>query len=210
MNPDQDFFTRFTHVMFEGRSYLNLIYLLLMLPLGIIYFTLVVTGISLSLSLLIILIGIFIGFIFILLMRGISGIHLAYASALLGFELPPKQEKSPTQTTFFEKMKEVFTDAKTYTGLVYMFIELPLGIIYFTFVVTFLSISVSFTLSPIFWIVQEETDLYLGDNWLWYMEFDETILLSLVGIVIFFATLHIGKLLAKVEAFLCKNLLVRL
>ena len=38
MNSDQDFFTRFTHIAFEGRSYLNLLYLLLMMPLGIIYY----------------------------------------------------------------------------------------------------------------------------------------------------------------------------
>ncbi len=209
MNSDQDFFTRFTHIAFEGRSYLNLIYLLLMLPLGIIYFTLVITGISLSLSLLIILIGVLIGFVFILLVRGISGVHLVFASTLLGFELPPKQKESPTQLSFTDNLKKVFTDPKTYTSLVYMFIELPLGIIYFTFVVTFVSLSVSFTLSPFFWILQEETDLYLGDNWIWYLEFDETILVSLVGIVLFFITLHLGKLLTKVERFLCENLLVR-
>lgn len=211
MDKNQDFLYRFTHVALEGRTYLNLIYLILMLPLGIIYFTIFVTAVSLSLSLLILIIGIFIAFVFVLFVRAISGIHLRFASAMLGFEQPDKKEILDNNKGFIDRLKFFFTDGKTYSSLIYMFIELPLGIIYFTLIITFLSISISFSLSPILWIIEEETGIFINSShWVWRLDFDETILLMLVGIGLFLVTLHLGNLLAKVEEFLCKNLLLRL
>ena len=211
METNQDFLNRFFGVALQGRTYLNLLYLFIMFPLGIIYFTVVVTGFSISIGLLILVIGIFIALLFLILVRGISMLHLHYASSLLGFELPPKVERVTASKGFFDHLKKILSDGKTYTSMVYMFLELPLGIIYFTLIITFLSVSVTFTFSPILWILNDEGIVFLsGDDWLWNEDFGNTVFLSLVGIVLFFGTLHLGNLLAKVEEFLCKNLLVRI
>jgi len=211
MNSEQDPFYRFISVASDGRTYLNLIYLVLMLPLGIIYFTIVVTGFSLSLGLILVIIGIVVAVLFLVLVRGISFVHLSFASALLGFELPPEDEPQATTDGLLEKLKRILTDAKTYTSMIYMLIELPLGIIYFTLIITFLSISVSFSVTPILWLLAEEESWAIWDNdWLWQVNFGETLLLMLGGVCLFFVTLHLGNLLAKVEQFLCKNLLTRL
>ena len=211
MDTKRDFLHDFFNVALQGRTYLNLLYLLIMFPLGIIYFTLVVTGLSISISLLILIIGILIAALFLLLARGVSSLHLLFASALLGFDLPPKVETSPTNKGFFDYLKRILSEGKTYTGMVYMFLELPLGIIYFTLIITFLSVSISFAFSPLLWILNDEGIIYLsGDNWIWNEDFGNTIFLSLAGIVLFFGTLHLGNLLAKVEEFLCKNLLMRI
>jgi hypothetical protein len=209
METNQDFLHRFFGVVLQGRTYLNILYLLIMLPLGIIYFTIVITGFSLSISLLIIIIGVFIAFLFLILIRGISTLHLHYASALLGFELSSKSKARTTGKDFLDRLKNILTDSKTYTSMIYMFLELPLGIIYFTIIITLLSVSAGFIVSPVLWILQEEGEIYIsGDEWLWSSDFGDTIFLMLVGIVLFFGTLHLGNLLAKVEEFLCKNLLV--
>lgn len=210
METNPDLLRRFFGVVLQGRTYLNILYLLIMLPLGIIYFTVVVTGFSISISLLTIIIGIVIAFLFLILVRGISTLHLHYASSLLGFELPSKVETATPGKGFFDHLKNILSDGKTYTSMVYMFLELPLGIIYFTLIITFLAVSVSFTFSPLLWILNDEGIIYLsGDDWLWNEDFGNTIFLSLVGIGLFFGTLHMGNFLAKVEEFLCKNLLVR-
>jgi len=211
METNQDLLNRFLGVAFQGRTYLSLLYLLIMLPLGIIYFTIIITGFSMSISLLILIIGIFVVFLFLILVRGISTLHLHYASLLLGFELPAKVETSISGKGFFDHLKKILADGKTYTSMAYMFLELPLGIIYFTLIITFLSVSISFTFSPLLWILNDEGIISLsGDNWIWNEDFGNTIFLSLAGIVLFFGTLHLGNLLAKVEEFLCKNLLVRI
>ena len=211
METSQDFFHQFFGVALQGRTYMNLLYLLIMFPLGIIYFTIIITGFSISISLLILIIGIFIAFLFLILVRGISTLHLHYASSLLSFELPPKVETVTPGKGLFDHLKNILSDGKTYTSMVYMFLELPLGIIYFTLIITFLAVSVTFTFSPILWILNDEGIIYLsGDDWLWNEDFGNTIFLSLVGIVLFLGTLHLGNLLAKVEEFLCKNLLVRI
>lgn len=211
METNQDFLHRFFGVALQGRAYLNILYLIVMLPLGIIYFTIVITGFSISIGLLILIIGIFITFLFLLLIRGISSLHLLYASSLLGFELPPKVQTGTTGKGLFDYLKKILTDSKTYTSMIYMFLELPLGIIYFTIIITLLSISLSFAFSPILWILNDEGVIYLsGDQWLWNEDFGNTIFLMLIGLVLFFSTLHLGNWLAKVEEFLCKNLLLRI
>jgi len=208
MSSEQSFLSRFFNVAIQGRTYLNLIYLLLMLPLGILYFTIVVTGFSLSLGLIFIVIGFFIAFFFLFLVQGISTLHLNYASALLGFEPPPKIQTIAKESGFTKKLKEIFADVKTYTSLIYMFIELPLGIIYFTLIITFTCLSITFSLSPILWILQEDGAMNFSDSeWLFYVDFDETILLMIIGVVLFFSTLHLGNFFAKIEELLCKNLL---
>jgi hypothetical protein len=210
METNQDFLHRFFGIALQGKSYLNLLYLLIMLPLGIIYFTFVITGFSISIGLLILIIGIFIAFLFLVLVRGISTFHLHYASTLLGFELPTKGQKATTGKGFFDHLKKVLSDGKTYTSMIYMFLELPLGIIYFTIIITLLSTAVAFILSPILWILNDEGILFLsGDNWIWNEDFGNTIFISLLGIVLYVGTLHLGRLLAKIEEFLCKNLMVR-
>ncbi len=210
METNQSFLHRFFGIALQGRTYLNILYLLIMFPLGIFYFTLVVTGFSITISLLIIIIGIFIAFLFLILVRGMSTLHLYYASTFLGFELPTKVDAGTKGKGFWGHLKRILTDSKTYTSIVYMFLELPLGIIYFTLIITFLAISLGFFVSPILWILDDEGILYLsGDEWLWDGDFGNTIFLMLIGIVLFFGTLHLGSWLAKVEKFLCKNLLVR-
>lgn len=211
METNQGFWHRFFGIAMQGKTYLNILYLLIMLPLGIIYFTVVVTGFSLTIGLLILIIGIFIAFIFLILIRGISTLHLHYASTFLGFELPPKVEVATTTKDFWGQLKKIITDAKTYTSMIYMLLELPLGIIYFTLIITFLAVSIAFIASPILWILNDEGVFYVsGDDWLWHEDFGNTIFLLLAGIVLFFGTLHLGNGLAKVERFLCKNLLVRI
>lgn len=72
MEISQDFLHRFFGVALQGRTYLNLLYLLIVFPLGIIYFTIVINGFSISIGLLILIIGVFIAFLFLILTRGIS------------------------------------------------------------------------------------------------------------------------------------------
>jgi len=210
MDSNQNFLHWFFGVALQGRTYLNILYLLIMLPLGIIYFTIIIIGLSLSLGLVIIFIGILVALLFLVLVRGISTLHLYYASSLLGFELPPKVETGTTAKGFFDNVKNMLADTKTYTSMIYMFFELPLGIIYFTLIITFLSVSFAFISSPVLWIINDVGEIYLSYDWPWTSDFSDTIFLMLVGIILFFGTLHISNLLAKVEGFLCKNLLARI
>jgi hypothetical protein len=89
-----------------------------------------------------------------------------------------------------------------------MFIEFPLGMLYFTLIFTMLVVSISFTVSPIINILIEANgQLFNTDLWIWELNFEESLLLLVGGIFLFFVTLHLGNMLAKVEEILCKNLL---
>lgn len=210
MAANQDLFFRFTSVAMEKKTYLNMLYLLLMFPLGIIYFVILITGISLSMSLTVILVGLFIGVGFLMLVRGISSVHLNLASTLLGFDYQKHTQNDKIQGDLIEKMKQIIKDERTYTSIIYMFIEFPLGILYFTLIITLMSISLSFMLTPVFHIFWESGAYYFDtDNWMWDLDLEESLLLLVGGIFLFFVTLHMSNMFAKVEEILCKSLLVR-
>lgn len=207
MTTSHDPFFQFTSVAMEKRTYLNLLYLLLMLPLGILYFTILVTGFSLSMGLFVILIGVFIGIGLLVLVRGISRFHLALASNLLGFKLPTFNTIRNQKDTV-GKIKSLVTDNRTYTSILYMLIEFPLGVLYFTLIFTMLVISISFTVSPIINILFDTNNYLINTGlWIWELNFEESLLLLVGGIFLFFVTLHLSNMLAKVEEILCKNLL---
>jgi hypothetical protein len=76
-------------VVTERRTYATLVYLLAGLPLGIVWFTMVVTGVSVGVSMLAvallgvpILLGLWYG------MRACANVERAAANALLGCDLP--------------------------------------------------------------------------------------------------------------------------
>ncbi|MBD3288073.1 hypothetical protein GF337_04660 [candidate division KSB1 bacterium] len=210
MTTTQDPFFQFTSVAMEKKTYLNLLYLLLTFPLGVLYFVILVTGFSLSMGLLFLLIGAFIGLGFLILIRGISKLHLALASNLLGFKLPVFNNLESQKDTF-AKAKELVTDSRTYTSILYMFIEFPLGILYFTMIFTMLMLSISFIISPIINIVFDANGLLLNTElWIWELNFEESLLLLVGGIFLFFVTLHLSNMFARVEENLCKSLLAKI
>ncbi len=207
MTTAQDPFYQFTSIAMKKRTYLNLLYLLLMFPLGILYFVILVTGFSLSMGLLVIVIGVFIGLGLLALIRVISRFHLLLASNLLGFELQTFGTIRNQKDTI-GKIKSLVTDNRTYTSILYMVIEFPLGVLYFTLIFTMLVVSISFTVSPIINILFEANgQLFNTDLWIWELNFEASLLLLTGGIFLFFVTLHLCNMLANFEEILCKNLL---
>jgi len=209
MNNQQDYFYRFFRVAGEPQTYLNLLYLLLVFPLGIIYFVLIITGFSLSVSLLILIVGIFIAALFLLLLHGLSQLHLRFASALLNFQITPSNVNLADNPDFISRIKAIVKNSRTYTGLLYLFLAFPLGIIYFTLLVTLFSVAISFSLSPFLWTYWGPESVPTIDwDWPIPLNFGDTFLLMLIGIILFFLTLHIVNFLARLEEILCKNLLM--
>ena len=127
---------RFFGVVIDPRAWGALLYLLFTLATGIIYFTWTVTGISLSLGLLILIIGIPIAGIFILSTRGLALLEGRMVEALLGIRMPHRPLFSPKDKGLWAKFKSLLTDKYTWFSMMYMLLQLPLGIFYFTLFIT--------------------------------------------------------------------------
>ena len=192
----------------EPRAWGALLYLLFTLATGIIYFTWTVTGISLSLGLLILIIGIPIAGVFILSTRGLALLEGRLVEALLGIRMPHRPLFSKNDKGVWAKFKALITDRYTWLSMVYMLIQLPLGIFYFTLFVTLISVSLGLVASPILELVFKEP-MFTANGSMYFFNGWVMPIVVIVGVLLFFATLHLAKAIGNFHGNLAKAMLVR-
>jgi len=107
----------------------------------------------------------------------------------------------------------MFTDGRTWTTLFYMFLMLPLGIIYFTITVTLMAVSIAFVGAPVAYLLGELNDfndhvtinLGLGEH---VPGWGDAVVLCIVGVLLLFVTLHLVRALGRMHGQIAKHLLV--
>ena len=206
--PNASFLSRFFGVVIDPRAWGALLYLLFALATGIIYFTWTVTGISLSLGLLVLIIGIPIAGIFILSTRGLALLEGRMVEALLGIRMPHRPLFSKNDKGIWAKFKALIIDRYTWFSMVYMLLQMPLGIVYFTVFITLIASSLYLIASP---ITQLVFNLPLFTNWntLYYFQGWVLPFAVIAGVLLFFLTLHLAKVIGNAHGKLAKAMLVR-
>lgn len=136
-------------VFAKPETYLNLIYLFLTFPLGLTYFIILVTGISLGFGLMILWVGFLILAAVLALSWALILFERQLAIVLLRVDIPRVAVQSVPGESIFQQLKRYLANAQTWKGLAYLFIKFPLGVITFTLCVTLLSISLGLLLAPI-------------------------------------------------------------
>ncbi|HTY81176.1 MAG TPA: sensor domain-containing protein [Dehalococcoidales bacterium] len=208
--PDKrNFFMRFIGIYAEPRMWGSLLYLIFSLATGIIYFTWAVTGISVSVSLLVLIVGLPIAGLFLLSVRGIALLEGRLVEALLGVRMPRRPLFSRKDTGWWQKFKGMLASGYTWTALVYMILQLPLGVIYFTVVVTLIGVSLSLITSPIWYAVFNAPFIVVYGGYGYYMAPWATILLVIGGLLLLTGTMHLVKLTGKGHGMLARAMLVR-
>ena len=205
---NQAFLSRFFGVVIEPRAWGALLYLLFTLATGIIYFTWTVTGISVSLGLLILIIGIPIAGLFILSTRGLALLEGRMVEALLGIRMPHRPLFSPNDKGIWAKFKALLIDKYTWFSMVYMLLQLPLGIFYFTVFITLVAISLGLIVTPILELVFN-VPMFTNNGSLYYLNGWMMPIAVIAGILLFFMTLHLAKLTGNAHGKLAKAMLVR-
>jgi signal transduction histidine kinase len=147
---------------------LDTVYLLLALPMGILTFTVVVTGWSLALGLAITLIGLPIAMVTIHTSRWMAWVERRRAALVLG-EIIPGVYK-PSTGKFVDRLKALFSDPSTWKDLAWHLLLLPVGIAGFTVAVTAWSASLGLILTPAWWWALPDSDptelgLFNIDSW---------------------------------------------
>ena len=200
-NNQPDGLQTYFGVLTKKETYLNLVFLLLAFPLGLIYFISLVVGFSVGISLLIIWVGFFILVLlfpaiwYAIAFERIQAIHLLK-------NIPPMAKPSVADQRMIDKIKAFFTNPVTWKGLLYLFLKFPIGIIQFTILVTGLSVTLGFLAAPfIFPFVEINFGLWVVDS------FSEAIGLFVVGILLFPAILHFFNLICKINGKFAKLML---
>jgi hypothetical protein len=209
---------RFFGIYQDPRAYTSLFYMLLTLATGIVYFTFVVVGLSLSAGFAVLIIGIPFFLAFIGITRVISLGEGRLLEAMTGERMPRRPVHPGPPAGWWSRIGEMLKDARTWTTLLYLILMLPLGIIYFTLAVIGLSLGLHWALAPLLvvghdfgWLAGWATsDMFTFDNW--HGGSPHTLVGALFcmvfGIVILTATLHAARGIARGHARLAKALLV--
>lgn len=198
---------RFFSVISEPRAWGALLYMFFPIIAGMIYFTWAITGMSLSLSLMILIIGIPFLILFLLSIRTIALVEGRVIEALLGVRMPRRTIFTQSGVGWWEQLKSLFLERRTWGGFAYMLLQLPLGILYFTVFSILLALSLGFILVP----VSElgfHSPLFVINNTayhtpVWLMPF-----VVIAGFIIFLATMHLAKFIGRMHGSLAKSLLL--
>ncbi len=199
---------RFFGVFVDPRAYASLFYMIFALATGIFYFVWVTTGLSLSAGLIILVIGIPFFGLFLLSVRGIALVEGRIVEALLGVRMPRRSVFSKKHLGLWGRFKSLFCDRRSWFAILYMIVQMPLGIFYFTLFIVMLSLGLAGVAMPVlqwgfgFPLAQfGEKSLY-APNWM-------APLFVVVGILWFLVTLHLAKALGRAHGKFAKMMLVK-
>ena len=204
----------FFNVVSDPRTYGALLYMLLALPTGIFYFVWSVVGISLSLAFAILIIGVPFALLFVASIRVLSHVEGRIVEALLGVRMPRRLPASPSADEgIWAKIKEAFSDIRTWSSLIYMLLRLPLGVAYFVIGVVGLALSIGVTGGSVYSLITGESHIQISDA-PYLQHFLHTapglMVLALCGILLFFLVLHVARAIGWIHGKIAEALLVRL
>ena len=207
--PDtRPWYARFFGVVTEARAWGALFYLLFTLGTGIVYFTWAVTGLSVSGGLLILIVGLPILGLFLLSARGIALLEGRLIEALTGIRMPRRPLFTRKDIGWWQKFKSLFSERHTWTAVLYMILQMPLGIIYFTVFVTLIAFAGALIFKPVTELVWGMPSFIIGDYGyytpVWLMPFA-----VIGGILLLFAIMHLAKYVGKLHGMMAKTMLVR-
>jgi hypothetical protein len=207
--PDtRNFFAKFFGVFAEGRTWGAFFYLMLAMFTGIVYFTWAVTGLSVSAGLIVVIIGVPILFLFMMSFRGIALLEGRLVEALLGVRMPRRPLFTRKDLGFWGKVKNLFLDGYTWTALIYMVIQMVLGIIYFSVFISLIAASLWLVFYP-FFSLATGMPAFVDGNWGYFFP-GWLIPFSVIGgVLLLTATMHLIKYTGKMHGAWAKLMLVR-
>lgn len=144
--------------VFQARTWKETLHLLIDLPLGIAWFTVIVTGVSLGFGLIpLMLIGLVVLFATLQFVRAVSAVERARAKALLDADIASPFVPIGDIEGWWPRIKAVLGDGALWKGVAYCVIALPVGILTFTLAVTFWSIALGGITAPIWGLIESWT-----------------------------------------------------
>jgi uncharacterized membrane protein len=210
--PARSVLGRFFSVFTDSRAYTSLFFMLLSLVTGIFYFTVVVTGLSMSAGFLVLIIGIPFFLLFLGLVRVLALAEGRIVESLTGIRMPRRPVYAQRDLPWYQRIKTILTDRHTWLALLYMIAMLPLGIAYFTLAITGVAVSLGLVGASIF---QGIHDLGITDFGIPAGDFHSEIptvllpIVALLGAVLLTLVMHLAKGIGIMHGHLAKNLLVR-
>ena len=196
-------------VYLDPRTWGSLLFMFIAFITGIIYFTWVVTGLSLSVGLFILIIGIPFAILFLLTVQGLALLEGRLVEALLGERMPRRPLFAQPGLKWMERLKALLTDTHTWLSMLYMLLQLPLGVIYFTLNVSLFTIALTLMASPVIQFLTKSS-LIILDNHPVPIPLWGQILMPVAGFILLTLSMHMVRAIGWLHGKYAKRLLVSL
>ena len=195
----------FFAVIRDTRAYTALLYLLLVLPLAIVYFAWVMmAGIS-SLALSLLIVGIPLLVVFLSSMSFFAFLEGRLIEMLLGQRMPRRPHYRRSITGWKPWAAHTLKNKRHWRAALYLLLQMPLGLIYFAIIAIPFLFSIVIFISPVVdpllhWIdpIRYSIDIH----WYWFP------LAMPAGALGFVLTLLLAKTIGRFQAWLARHLLI--
>lgn len=141
---------RSLHAPLRRQTYRNLVYLVLMTPLGTIYFTLILTGFVFGLSFAVVVIGIPIFVLVLALSVELAGFERQLVRGLLRVDIPSTTTVKTDQDRW-SHTKQFVTDRRTWKAVAYLLSEFVYGTFVGGLIVSGIVTGGNFLLAPLYY-----------------------------------------------------------
>ncbi len=149
----------------EARTWKETLYLLLSLPVGIITFTVIVTGFSTGLGMLITLLGIPVLIATMYVSRWMGAAERARARGLLGLTVPAAYRPNPSDVPWWRAQWERLKDPAAWREIAYHLLLLAVGTLTFSIAVTVWGLGLWFVTLPMYgWAAPSMLKLFGPDT----------------------------------------------
>ncbi len=198
---------KFFSVMGDARAWGAFLYILLSGLTAVIYGMWAILGGAISFFSLVLIIGIPVTGLFLLSLRGIALMEGRIVEALLGIRMPRKPIFFRQDLNWREKYKALITEAYTWKVFAYLILHFPLGIIYFLVIPMLLALSIKCVFYPIwFWGLGRPLITFSQPLYPPALSYP---LVTAVGILMLFSTLHLARFVGEMHGRFAKHMLVR-
>ena len=198
---------RFFGIYGDSAAWGSVLYMLISFLTGALYFIWITYGLSLSLVFSLFIFGMPFAVLFFLSMRGLGVLEGRMVEGLLGVRMPRRPIFFPRDLKWRDRLVLYLKDKQTWRILLYLFLQMPIGVIYVTIWAVVFGLGLAFLAGP---FIQEMFGLpiiTLGDTLIyapiWMLPF-----FSLLGIIIITAFMHAAKGIGKLHGRYAKSLLV--
>jgi len=196
MKKSSNIFARFFGVIIRGQTYLNLLYLLLALPLGIFYYIYLVGQFVAGIPLVFIFIGILILVAVFAAWVAFVAFERQLAIWLLRADVPSYAPETMDYKSSSGWIGGLLTNRVTWTGLLFLFLKFPFGVFSFVVLVTLLAITIAFLAAPFIYNLIP-LEVWFTNEAVWQVDtMWKALILFVIGFLMIFASLHLLNVLA--------------
>ena len=189
------------------ETYLNLIYLLLAFPLGTVFFTFLVTGLSVGIGTVIVWVGIPILLAVLAASWGLAIFERTLAISMLREDVPPMSRDGKATRGAWERLKAHLRNPVTWTSMLHPILKLPIATLFFSIAVSLVATSLGMLIAPFIYNLWDYPSWW--GFWLIDTVGEALILTALALVVVGPVSLHITNFMARVSGAFARVMLGR-